>query len=96
MSLQILSQPSGGGGSGASTTQAGSTAIIAGVSTVTVTFATTFGSIPTVRISMARPTGEPLIQANIRTGAISTTQFIADLSAATPSANYVISWEASA
>jgi len=95
MSLLILQQPSPGG-PGASYIQAGRKAIGSGVTTISVTFVAVFSAVPTVRTTVTRPANADLIQINTDILSITTTGFTAELSASTPTADYVLHWEASA
>lgn len=76
--------------------QSGRESIHDGLDTATVVFPAPFTSAPTVRVSVARPAGAPLIFANINSDSITATGFTADLSALAPDANYILMWEATA
>ncbi len=70
--------------------------ITSGATSVTVSFAAPFASTPVVTCSMQSPAGGDALFAWVRDGSVSTTGFIADISAPTPSSAYKISWIASA
>lgn len=72
------------------------TAITSGASSVAVTFAAPFASVPVVTCSMQSPSGGDAIFAWVRDGSVSTTGFTADLSAPVPASGYKLSWQAAA
>lgn len=91
---QILADIANGGGSAASL-QVGSQAITNGQNTVTVTFSTTFASTPVVVATVSRISGDPDVYCDVNQDSISTTGFIATLSASVPNGNYKLTWMAS-
>lgn len=72
------------------------TAIALGASSVTVTFSTPFSSLPVVLANVQSPNGADYITCVIRDSSVTVSGFTADLSAPTPTANYKLSWIASA
>lgn len=95
MSLIVIQQPgAGSGGGGVSSLQVGSQAVTINTDSVNVVFGSAFGSVPTVRVSVARPAGADLIYANVDSGSITALGFTASLSATVATSTYVLEWEA--
>lgn len=95
MSIAVIQQPGGLGGGSSTTVKGGVTSIPSGATSVTIAFGFTFASAPSVRVTIGRPAGSPLVQANVNTDSITTTGCTVALSVATPDGNYKAEWEAS-
>lgn len=95
--LDRLNEMTGGGGGGGGTSNAvmGEQSIGIGVDFVDVVFAVPFASAPHVVASISRPAGQFLIEMNVNQDSITAAGFRAELSATTPTTDFVIHYVAS-